>query len=183
MTVCVFHPKTKPQLYAIVRNAINELGPSANLNHINVSAVEDFGELFSSIDKKFNGNISEWDMSNAVSTMCMFESCAFNGDVSNWRTPKLRHVYGMFYRSAFDGDISRWNVSQVVDFGSMLSHSTFSGDLRPWRLSKKQLRSMFYDGTELKRYMETREAIEFQATIQPLLAVLPGPTAKTTRAL
>ena len=74
-------------LVQLVEDEIRTKGPTANLNHINVSKVTDMNRLF--CDSKFNGDISEWDVSG------------------------VEDMGGMFLRSNFNGDISMWDVSNV----------------------------------------------------------------------
>jgi surface protein len=33
-------------------------------------------------NSKFNGDISNWDVSNVINMFCMFDSSEFNGDIS-----------------------------------------------------------------------------------------------------
>ena len=38
----------------------------------------------------------------------MFEGSQFNGDISNWNVSNVGWMDGMFYNSNFNGDISKW---------------------------------------------------------------------------
>jgi surface protein len=39
---------------------------------------------------------------------------AFNGDISNWNVSNVTNMYAMFAFSSFNQDISKWDVSNVT---------------------------------------------------------------------
>ena len=41
----------------------------------------------------------------------MFSGSKFNGDISNWDVSNVTDMGYMFYESNFNGDISNWDVS------------------------------------------------------------------------
>lgn len=45
----------------------------------------------------FNGDISEWDVSNGYNMSCMFYRSQFNGDISKWNFKSLFNANSMFY--------------------------------------------------------------------------------------
>ena len=45
---------------------------------------------------KFNGDISNWDVSNVVDMGFMFYDAEFNGDISNWDVSNVTNMAGMF---------------------------------------------------------------------------------------
>jgi surface protein len=45
----------------------------------------------------------------------MFSNSKFNGDISNWNVSNVVDMAWMFRRSVFTGDISKWDVSNVVN--------------------------------------------------------------------
>ena len=83
-------PKTKEELVEIIKNEIADNGKKCSLNHIDVSNITDFSYLFASIKAPetyglnlFNGDISDWDMSNATNLWGMFYGSSFNGIYQN----------------------------------------------------------------------------------------------------
>ena len=50
---------------------------------------------------KFNGDISNWDVSNVTYFDQMFRDSSFSGDISNWKiNPKAKlHMEKMFMKS------------------------------------------------------------------------------------
>lgn len=43
----------------------------------------------------------------------------FNGDISQWDVSNVTSMRGMFYNSHFKGDISKWNMSKVIEKDGM----------------------------------------------------------------
>ena len=54
--------RNKRELKELINQRIVRYGYNCNLNDIDVSKITDMSELFQ--DSKFNGDISEWDVSN-----------------------------------------------------------------------------------------------------------------------
>ena len=57
-------PKDKRELHRMIKDEIRKQGNEADLNHIDVSAIENFSSLFD--HSTFNGDISKWDVSNVI---------------------------------------------------------------------------------------------------------------------
>ena len=78
-----YFPKTKDELKEIIEKRIKDEGNEVDLNDIDVSKITDMSELFERTD--FNGDISNWDVSNVKNMSYMFWGCKkFNQDISNW---------------------------------------------------------------------------------------------------
>ena len=70
--------RDRSHLKSLIEEAIATNGPKCDLNFIDVSKVDDMGELFK--DSQFDGDISKWNVSS-VKDMCgMFRRSAFDGD-------------------------------------------------------------------------------------------------------
>ena len=123
----------KAHLRELVLDAIATYGPQCNLNHIDVSRVEDFSKLFAL--SPFDGDISQWNTENATSFREMFMGSSFNGDVSKWNTANVLDTTQMFRSSAFAGNVEHWDVGQVYKANSMFRDCPFEGDLSKWTFS------------------------------------------------
>ena len=78
------------------------------------------------LESSFNGDISEWDVSNVSNMHRMFNLSAFNGDISNWDVTNVIDMHFMFAEANnFSNDISNWNVSNVNDFSEMFDGRIF----------------------------------------------------------
>jgi len=119
----------------VVRKEIERLGLNADLNHIDVSQVTDMMGLFGRFNNiTFNGDISQWDVSNVKCMEGMFEMSEFQGDISKWNVSQVEDMRDMFNQSEFNGDISKWDVSNVKNMRYMFSSSKFNGDLSTWSI-------------------------------------------------
>ena len=101
----------------------------------NTSDVLTMDSLFAGVEF-FNQNISNWDVSNVVSTDDMFDSTAFNQDISSWDVSNVVQMGYMFSYSSFNQDISSWDVSSVDNMSSMFYRaSSFNQDISGWDTS------------------------------------------------
>ena len=74
-----YHPKTRDVLIKIVDKLIKERGNKADLNDIDTSEITDMHALF--YKSEFNGDISNWDVSNVEDMDYIFcYNSKFNGD-------------------------------------------------------------------------------------------------------
>ena len=100
--------RDKDHLIELIDARIRERGPNCDLNDIDVSHIREMRELFSySPRKDFNGDISQWDVSDVMDMSRMFYHSRFNGDISKWNVSNVRYMPGMFANSSFNGDISQ----------------------------------------------------------------------------
>ena len=122
-------PESKEELIKMIKDEMDENGNTCDLNHIDVSGIDDMSFLFSERhynNTKFNGDISQWDVSNVTNMNNMFGYSKFNGDISKWDVSSVTNMSHMFYVSAFTGknsDISDWDVSNVKDMSCMFTNS------------------------------------------------------------
>ena len=146
-----YHPNSKEELVDLIIKEIETNGPECSLNHIDVSNITDMSHLFKESDPNqytntpglsdFDGDISEWNVSNVIYMHHMFDNCKYtgkNGDISNWNVSKVINMKGMFMRSNYNGDISGWDVSNVISMAYMFDESQYTGkngDISNWDVS------------------------------------------------
>jgi surface protein len=126
--------RDKEHLQNLIKQEIDVNGLECDLNHIDVSHINDMSELF--LNSKFNGNLSQWNVSNVEDMGYMFSESQFNGDISNWHVSKVKNMWDMFSRSEFNGNISKWDVSEVTNMWNLFGYSKFNGDLTNWKPTK-----------------------------------------------
>lgn len=83
----------------------------------------------------FNGDCSNWDVSNVLDFSLTFSSTSFNQDISSWTPTSCTNMSTMFQSSNFNQDISGWNVGSVTNFSSMFGGTPMSFDLSGWDVS------------------------------------------------
>ena len=131
----------------LIKIAVEKNGPNCDLNFIDVSKVTNmFVGEFESIfeDTEFNGDISQWDVSNVTDMSFMFFCSKFNGDIGQWNVSNVTDMRDMFEASQFNGDISQWDVSKVTDMRCMFRETQFNGDISQWNVSNvTNMRIMF----------------------------------------
>jgi len=126
---------------------ICKINPNADLNWIDVSNLTSLRGVFAYGNaKKFNGDISKWDVSNVTDMFSTFLNSQFNGDISKWNVSNVACFANTFKSSKFNGDISNWDVSNAHEFNGMFAKSEFNGDLSKWDVHNGNLfNSMFAD--------------------------------------
>ena len=131
-------PETLEELKEMIEKEIEKNGTKCSLNHIDTSKIKDMNMLFYN-NKTFDGDISEWDVSNVTDMSFMFMYSDYtgkNGDISDWDVSSVKSMVAMFRNSEFNEDISRWDISSVQDMSYMFSLSKFNQDISKWDVSK-----------------------------------------------
>ena len=84
-----YFPKTKKELKEIINKRIESEGNEVDLNDIDTSNVTDMSHLFERTN--FNGDISNWNVSNVTNMCGMFFRCKiFNQDISSWHVSNVK---------------------------------------------------------------------------------------------
>ena len=177
-------PTTKDELRSIIEQELEQQGPDADLNHIDVAEITDMSGLFINFDIR-NIKIDSWSTSNVTTMKSMFLHCSefvgtgldtwdtsnvkdmsymFNGcknlnaDLSGWNVSNVIWMPQMFYKcEKLNSDISRWDVSNVRNMDSMFYGCTsLEQDLSGWDIQNaaKYRRHMFMDCPKMKMKMK-----------------------------
>ena len=127
-----FKPKDKTELSKLLETLIEERGNEGNFNDIDTSSITDMSGLFQMSD--FNGDISNWDVSNVTVMRFMFLGTKnFNQDMSSWDVSNVRDIYGMFNAAtSFNQDLSSWDVSNVTNMKYWLEGSPIKDKAKMW---------------------------------------------------
>ena len=144
-----YQVKDKAELHQIISHIVYKIDPYANLNWLDVSKITNMSGMF--LDIPFNGDISEWDVSNVENMQNMFDHCVqftgINTDLTNWDVSNVKNMNAMFYLCSFNGihnDLANWDVSKVEDMETMFAYSPFNSDISKWNVSHvKYMDSMF----------------------------------------
>ncbi len=110
--------KDKEELLKVIKNEIKKNGNNCDLNHLDVSIVDDFSALFYYLPD-FDGNISKWNTSSGRFFQSMFDGCKFNGDISRWNVSNAETLLRMFAHSFFNGDLSKWKPKKCEYMDNM----------------------------------------------------------------
>ena len=149
-----YFPKTKKELKDIIFKRIKAEGKEVDLNDIDVSKITDMTSLFEGTD--FNGDISEWNVSNVKNMSGMFWACkSFDKDISNLDVSNVTDMSYMFSEcESFNQDISNWDVSNVTNMRAMFSYcKSFNQDISNWDVSKvKNMNNVFNDCQIKEKY-------------------------------
>ena len=126
-----YFPKDKNELKDIILQRIEAEGNEVDLNDIDVSKITDMSYLFEETD--FNGDISEWDVSNVISMYAMFWECkSFNQDISGWDVSNIINMSYMFCECKnFNQDISNWDVSNVKRMSNIFANCPIEEKYKP----------------------------------------------------
>ena len=116
-----YHPNSKDELVDLIIKEIETNGPECSLNHIDTSNITDMSYLFRGGNKnqyqgghpvlgEFNGDISNWYVSNVENMRYMFYGSLFNGDISDWQiNPKAKgNMHAMFRNSPLENTPPAW---------------------------------------------------------------------------
>ena len=138
-----YQPKDYNELRSLLEQLLEERGPNADLNDIDVSQVTTFYNkdndigLFEKLDPH-NIKIDKWDVSNVKSMGFMFYECKnFNCNLSKWNVRNVKNMRSMFYECEnFDCDLSKWDVSNVTNITFMFNNCISLKNKPSWYKNK-----------------------------------------------
>ena len=138
------------EIHLLIEKCIEFFGPTCNLNWIDTSNVTNMKKLF--WETEFNGDISQWNVSNVTDMTAMFCSqkdsfYAFNGDLNNWDVSNVTTMEMMFMGACgANPSISKWDVSNVKDMYQMFAYNQkFDDDISNWNVGNvRNMALMFY---------------------------------------
>jgi len=97
-----------------------------------MSQCTDMHEIFSG-NYLFNGDCSNWNVSNVTDLSLAFVNTQFNRDISSWDVSKCTNMASMLPASFTGQDLSSWNVGKVENFNSFRLGDC--GDTTGWDMS------------------------------------------------
>lgn len=62
----------------------------------------------------------------------MFEYSEFNGDISDWNVSNVKDMEKMFFHSKFSGDLNKWNVDNVKNLKEIFQWSPIEKNPPIW---------------------------------------------------
>ena len=90
------------------------------------------------MNSNFNGEINDWNTSNVVDMVSIFENnTTFNQPLNNWDINKLTDMSRMFYgASSFNQLLNNWDTSNVTNMSNLFTGaSSFNRNLDTWNTS------------------------------------------------
>lgn len=118
-----YKPKDLKELTQIIKDAVAD-DNEADLNFIDTSLITSMNSLFEDID--FDGDISNWDVSNVKDMDYMFYTSNFTGKnspgINKWNVSSVKTMDSMFEQSKFEQDISGWEIDPSCSVEAMFAH-------------------------------------------------------------
>lgn len=127
VSVKQYKPKDIKELTQMVKEAVTD-DNTADLNFIDTSLITSMNSLFEDID--FDGDISNWDVSNVKDMDYMFYTSNFTGKnspgMNKWNVSNVETMDSMFEMSKFAQDISGWEIDPSCSTEAMFAHCLLS---------------------------------------------------------
>ena len=127
VSVKQYKPKDLKELTQMDKEAVAD-DNEADLNFIDTSLITSMNSLFEDID--FDGDISNWDVSNVKDMDYMFYTSNFTGknspNMDKWNVLGVKTMDSMFEQSKFEQDISGWEIDPSCSTEAMFAHCPLS---------------------------------------------------------
>ena len=114
------------------------VGWDCQLNWIDVKGMKDLSKIFK--NTAFDGDISDWDVSECECMDQMFCDSWFtgkNGNIDKWNVSNVKSAKSMFQSSLFNQDISNWNFKNLKEYSGIFGNSSLEDKNKP-KLPKKR---------------------------------------------
>jgi surface protein len=143
---------TATVFYRMFRGCSNFNG---DLSNWDVSDVNSFNQMFFSCNAFTGKGLENWDISSVDQIEYMFFNCPnFNGQIGGWDTSGVTNMRYVFQQcTIFNQDISSWNTSLVTQMTSMFrSAAEFNQPLNSWDVSScTKFANMFRDAIKFNQ--------------------------------
>ena len=116
-----------------------------DLSKLDVSRIIDMEDVFK--NSMFNGDISNWDVSNVTNMKSMFyHANDFNSDISNWDISKVTSLEELFFMNKkFNQPIGNWDTSNVTNMVGVFCDTQSFNQALNWNTSKvTSMEAMFF---------------------------------------
>ena len=118
-----------------------------DLSKLDTSQITNMQEIFKY--SMFNGDISNWNVSNVTKMKEMFNSAKeFKSSIGNWDMKNIKSTNNMFYNAeSFNQDINSWDTSNIINMGLMFAYAKkFDKNISKWNLENvKMCFELFYN--------------------------------------
>tara|TARA_B110000858_G_scaffold133927_1_gene152224 strand:- start:260 stop:607 length:348 start_codon:yes stop_codon:yes gene_type:complete len=89
----------------------------------------------------------------------MFSGTTFNGDISNWNVSNVNNMGEIFENSKFDGDISKW-VNKPIE-PSLLNHSENDCSFRDETFIKNKMKKLNNDVISIQKVGKRKYFVQY----------------------
>ena len=131
---------------------------NGNINNWDVSNVTNMRNLFQQTEI-FNQPLDQWDVGNVLNMENMFNTAdTFNQPLNSWNVEQVTSMSDMFNGcDAFNQPLNNWNVSNVVDMKRMFASTiSFNQPLDRWNVSNVEtMEDMFSRATAFNSALNT----------------------------